>query len=202
MLAVGTLEPRKNLPRIAEAARRAGVELRVVGDPGWGGVELPRDGVRWLGFVPDAELARLLPRRALPRLPVALRGLRDPDPRGDGERHAGRHDRRGGAFEEVAGDAAVLVDPLDPAAIAAGIEEAAARAGELRALGLERAQRFTLGGRRRGDRRGLPRGGGVRLVVLDADVLGRRRTGDETYVANCCARCPGPRRRPGCASPR
>ena len=31
MLAVGTLEPRKNLPRLAEATRRLGVELRVVG---------------------------------------------------------------------------------------------------------------------------------------------------------------------------
>ena len=47
---------------------------------------------------------------------------------------------RGGATEEVAGGAAVLVDPLDPAAIAAGIEEAASRPDELRALGLERAE--------------------------------------------------------------
>ena len=67
VLAVGTLEPRKNLPRIAEAARRAGVELRVVGDRGWGGVELPRDGVRWLGFVPDDGARAPLPRGALPR---------------------------------------------------------------------------------------------------------------------------------------
>ena len=26
------------------------------------------------------------------------------------------------------------------------------------------------------------------LVVVDADVLGRRRTGDETYVTTSCAR--------------
>jgi glycosyltransferase involved in cell wall biosynthesis len=50
---------------------------------------------------------------------------------------------RGGATEEVAGDAAVLVEPLDVDAIAAGIEEARSRTGELRARGVERAARFT-----------------------------------------------------------
>ena len=50
---------------------------------------------------------------------------------------------RGGATEEVAGGAAVLVDPLDAAAIADGIAEAEARRDELRWLGLERARGFT-----------------------------------------------------------
>jgi alpha-1,3-rhamnosyl/mannosyltransferase len=55
VLAVGTLEPRKNLERIARAVEG---ELRVVGGRGWGGVEPPRD-VTWLGEVPDGELAAL-----------------------------------------------------------------------------------------------------------------------------------------------
>ena len=59
VLAVGTLEPRKNLVRVVEAARRADVELRVVGARGWGGVEVGGNGVRWLGEVPDDELAEL-----------------------------------------------------------------------------------------------------------------------------------------------
>ena len=50
---------------------------------------------------------------------------------------------RGGATEEVAGGAAVLVDPLDVGAIAAGIEEAASRREELRGLGLERAAAYS-----------------------------------------------------------
>jgi glycosyltransferase involved in cell wall biosynthesis len=50
---------------------------------------------------------------------------------------------RGGATEEVAGGAAVLVDPLDPASIAEGIEDADRRRDELRALGLTRAAEFT-----------------------------------------------------------
>jgi glycosyltransferase involved in cell wall biosynthesis len=55
VLAVGTLEPRKNLARIAQAVDG---ELRVVGARGWRGVE-PPDNVTWLGDVGDAELARL-----------------------------------------------------------------------------------------------------------------------------------------------
>jgi glycosyltransferase involved in cell wall biosynthesis len=49
----------------------------------------------------------------------------------------------GGATEEVAGGAAVLVDPLDIDAIAAGIEDAAARRDDLRARGLERARTYS-----------------------------------------------------------
>ncbi len=55
VLAVGTLEPRKNLARIAEAVDG---ELRVVGASGWGGVQPPA-GVTWLGDVTDEELASL-----------------------------------------------------------------------------------------------------------------------------------------------
>ena len=55
VLAVGTLEPRKNLERIAQAVDG---ELRVVGARGWGGVEPPAN-VTWLGDVGDEELAAL-----------------------------------------------------------------------------------------------------------------------------------------------
>ena len=48
-----------------------------------------------------------------------------------------------GSLPEVVGDAAVLFDPRDPAAIAAGIDEALDRAGELASLGIERAALFT-----------------------------------------------------------
>src|SRR5438094_1561532 len=63
VLAVSTLEPRKNLGRLVEGFRRAnlnGCELRVVGARGWGDVEpIPSADVRWLGEVSDDELARL-----------------------------------------------------------------------------------------------------------------------------------------------
>ena len=47
------------------------------------------------------------------------------------------------AITEVCDDAAVLFDPEDPAAIAAGVSEALARADELRRLGLDRSAAFT-----------------------------------------------------------
>jgi glycosyltransferase involved in cell wall biosynthesis len=49
---------------------------------------------------------------------------------------------RNDALEEVSGGAAVLVDPLDPDAIAAGLHEAIDRREELRPLGLARARVF------------------------------------------------------------
>ena len=50
---------------------------------------------------------------------------------------------RAGSLPEVCGDAAVLFDPLDPEAIAAGVEEALDRADELSERGLRRAAAFT-----------------------------------------------------------
>ena len=48
-----------------------------------------------------------------------------------------------GSLPEVCGDAAVLFDPLDPGAIAAGIDEALTRSAELSERGLRRAATFT-----------------------------------------------------------
>jgi glycosyltransferase involved in cell wall biosynthesis len=138
VLAVGTLEPRKNLTRVATAAARVGAELRVVGGRGWGGVETPG----WAGEVSDEELAALYRGARALVFPSLYEGFGIPvlEAMACG---APVVTSRGGATEEVAGGAAVLVDPLDGAAIAAGIEEAAARRDELRALGLERAKAFT-----------------------------------------------------------
>jgi glycosyltransferase involved in cell wall biosynthesis len=138
VLAVGTLEPRKNLARAVDAARRAGVELRVVGARGWGGVET--DG--WLGEVADTELAALYRGARAVVYPSLYEGFGLPvlEAMACGTPVV---TSRGGATEEVADGAAVLVEPLDEAAIAAGIQEALARADELRARGLERAAGFT-----------------------------------------------------------
>jgi glycosyltransferase involved in cell wall biosynthesis len=142
VLAVGTLEPRKNLERLAAAARSAEVELRVVGARGWGDVRVEGNGVRWLGEVPDAELARLYRGALCLAYPSLYEGFGIPvlEAMACGTPVV---TSAGGATEEVAGGAAVLVDPLDPAAIAGGIEQAVGRRDELRRRGLERAGRFT-----------------------------------------------------------
>ena len=140
VLAVGTIEPRKNLARAAEAARRAGVELRVAGARGWG--DVATNGVRWLGEVSDDELARLLRGARALVYPSLYEGFGIPilEAMAVGTPVV---TSAGGATEEVAGGAAVLVDPLDPGSIAAGIEEADRRREELRPRGLERAAAFT-----------------------------------------------------------
>ena len=138
VLAVGTLEPRKNLAGVVEGARLAGVDLRVVGAAGWGGVDVPG----WVGRVPDDELARLY-RGArcvvyasfyegfgLPVLEAMASGVPVVT-------------SGGGATEEIAGGAAVLVDPREPEAIAASIPEATRRRDELIPLGLEQVRGFS-----------------------------------------------------------
>ena len=122
-LAVGTLEPRKNLQRTIEAARRAGVELRVVGERGWGQVDA---GVAWRGRVDDEELALLYRGARCLVYPSHYEGFGIPvaEALACGTPVV---TSRGTAMEEVAGDAAVLVDPLDVDSIAAGIVEASGR---------------------------------------------------------------------------
>jgi glycosyltransferase involved in cell wall biosynthesis len=138
VLAVGTLEPRKNLAAAVEGARLAGVELRVAGAAGWGGVAV--DG--WLGEPSDEQLAALMRGARCLVYPSLYEGFGLPvlEAMACGTPVV---TSRGGATEEVAGGAAVLVDPGDPAAIAAGIEEAARRRDELVAAGAVRAAPFT-----------------------------------------------------------
>ena len=114
------------------------MELRIAGAPGWGKVEA--EG--WLGRVPDDELAALYRGAACVVYPSLYEGFGLPiaEAMACG---APVVTSRGGATEETAGGAAVLVDPVDVASIARGIEEAMARRDELRRLGLARALAFS-----------------------------------------------------------
>ncbi len=138
VLAVATLEPRKNLARTVDAARQVGVELRVVGARGWGGVEV--EG--WVGEVPDAELAALIRGARCVVYPSLYEGFGLPvlEAMACGTPVV---TSLGTAMEEVAGGAAVLVDPLDTLAIAEGIADAIARRDELVHAGLARSSEFT-----------------------------------------------------------
>ena len=142
VLAVATREPRKNLERLVDACARIGAELRIAGAKGWGKVAVDAAHVRLLGYVPDDELARLYRGARCFAYPSLYEGFGIPivEAMASGTPVV---TSRGGATEEVAGGAAVLVDPLDAESIAAGLEEAAARRDELVPLGLDRAAAFT-----------------------------------------------------------
>jgi glycosyltransferase involved in cell wall biosynthesis len=144
VLAVSTLEPRKNLARLVEGFRRAdlnGCELRVVGARGWGGVEVPEgDGVRWLGEVSDAELARLY-RGARCAAYVSLYegfGLPVLEAMACGTAVVASDLPPVGEFAR----GVVSVDPHDADAIAAGLADAIARRDELGREGREGARAY------------------------------------------------------------
>ena len=137
VLAVGTLEPRKNIDRLVEGFRRAnlnGCELRLVGASGWGKVKPQQDGsVRWLGEVSDRELARLY-RGAQCAAYVSLYegfGLPVLEAMACGTAVVGSDLPPVREF----GRGVVRVDPHDPDAIAAGLKEAIERRDELGAQG-------------------------------------------------------------------
>jgi glycosyltransferase involved in cell wall biosynthesis len=118
-LAVGTLEPRKNLARIARAVDG---ELRVVGVRGWGGVD-PPPNVKWLGDVDDEELAALY-RGARCLVYASLYegfGIPVAEALACG---CPIVTSRGSAMEEIAGDEASYVDPTSVESIREGIAHA------------------------------------------------------------------------------
>ena len=125
VLAVGTLEPRKNLARIAEACE--GLELRIVGAPGWGGVEPPADAT-FLGEVDDEELARLYRGARCLVYPSLYEGFGIPV----AEALACGCPVVTSAGSPMAelGDV-VEVDPLDVGSIRAGVERAERRAAQV-----------------------------------------------------------------------
>ncbi len=121
VLAVGTLEPRKNLGRIAAAVEG---ELRVAGASGWGKLEPPANLTR-LGEVDDEELARLY-RGARCLVYASLYegyGIPVAEALACG---CPVVTSRGSAMAEFAGEDATYVDPTDVASIRAGIAQAVA----------------------------------------------------------------------------
>lgn len=145
VLAVGTLEPRKNLRRLIEAMKAIDLPLVVAGADGWGGIaqELADStDVRFLGHVDPADLPAIYAAAELLAYPSEDEGFGLPVLEA---MSAGTPvvTSRGTATEDVAGGAAVLVDPYDIASITAGIETALAGRDRLIELGKHRAAEHT-----------------------------------------------------------
>jgi glycosyltransferase involved in cell wall biosynthesis len=127
LLAVGTLEPRKNFARLIRAHARSGVDLDllVAGREGWlfdDVLDAARTARRTqlLGHVPEPELRRLLAGASALLYPSLLEGFGLPVLEAMA---AGKpvltSDRE--PLKGLVGDAAVLIDPTDEEAIAHGI---------------------------------------------------------------------------------
>lgn len=147
---VGTLQPRKNIARLLEAMQllpehiKKSHNLVIVGRDGWGNDDLvtairkaEREGwCKWIGWLPDHELRALLQSAALFVFPSLSEGFGLPVL----EAFASKVPVVASnitSIPEVCGDAATLVDPLDPSDIALAMSKIV----ENNALGEEMIQK-------------------------------------------------------------
>jgi glycosyltransferase involved in cell wall biosynthesis len=159
VLAVGNLHPRKNLARLTLAvdrARRSGagdLQLVIVGKRLWKAAELDAairkvDAQAWThlpGYVTDDELRRLYGRATVVAYPSLYEGFGLPvlEAMACGAPVVASNTT---SIPEVAGDAALLVEPLDVDAIAMAIASVATdeeRRSAMRTASLARAATFT-----------------------------------------------------------
>ena len=147
-ISVGTLQPRKNLKRVIEAfsvvrSKESGViNLVVVGKYGWGENLSKVDSVNFLGLVGDEDLPGLYAGSSGLIYPSLYEGFGLPVleamtvgcPVLTSDR---------GSLEEVAGKAAVLVDPENIESIVWGIESLRKYREKLIAKGLKRSENFS-----------------------------------------------------------
>jgi glycosyltransferase involved in cell wall biosynthesis len=190
VLAVGTLEPRKNLPRLVAAYRalpedvKARNPLVVAGRVGWeagetlAALEALGDRCRLLGRVSDARLAALYERCTVFCYPSLAEGFGLPVLEAMQAGAAVITSARS-SLPEVGGEAVEYVDPTDVMSIRAALErllgDAALRAG-LSRLARERAARFSWAAHAELTLRTLERA----ALAAPVDAPGERDVGDRS----------------------
>lgn len=154
LLAVGSLQPRKNIQRLVAAVRSLAsqrpVLLSLIGPEGYQAQEIRKSigqevAVQFLGYVSEQRLIDAYQSADVFVYPSVYEGFGLPviEAMACGTPVVAS---TGGSLPEVAGGAAVLVDPLDERAIAEGIQSVAddlALRTRLIRDGLDRARHFT-----------------------------------------------------------
>jgi glycosyltransferase involved in cell wall biosynthesis len=151
LLSVGTIEPRKNIPRLLKAFEHVvesdpTLRLVLVGADGWHSAPIKRqisashlsDRITLTGHIEEAQLRHLMHSCAALAYVSIYEGYGIPiiEAMAVGAPVVAS---RTTAMPEAAGGAAVLVDPLDPSDIARGLHEAIQHRDELGAAGRVRA---------------------------------------------------------------
>jgi len=149
VLSVGAVQKRKNTRRLIEAFQAMGGDwqLWIAGSAGFAAEEMLKDvppNVRVLGYVSDRELETLYRRAAVLAFPSLDEGFGIPVLEAMAHGVAVLTSNRS-ALPEVAGDAALIVDPFETEAIAEGLKqlESIEARSEFVAKGLERAREFS-----------------------------------------------------------
>lgn len=159
VVCVGTLQPRKNIDRLIKAYQALPkpllkeFDLLIVGRAGWGSDNLllklkdsiAHGYVHWLEYLPNTELEILVKGASCLALPSLAEGFGLPVIEGFA---AGVPviTSNTSSLPEIAGDAAVLVNPYDVEAISDGLRcllEDSELAGRLREKGLDRAKCYS-----------------------------------------------------------
>lgn len=156
VLFVGTIEPRKNVDRLLDAwemlpaSARAAFDLLLAGGAGWRcedtvqRLRAARDGVHWLGYYPEAMLPELIRGATLLVYPSLYEGFGLPVAQAMA---CGTPcvTSNVSALPEIAGDAAVLVDPKSTEEIRGAILrllDGPSERARLAAAGRARAERL------------------------------------------------------------
>jgi glycosyltransferase involved in cell wall biosynthesis len=152
VLALGTVEPRKNLTTLVRAFDRLAADdpdlgLVLAGPPGWDSARVQatidttdaRERVVQTGFVADADRADLLAGALVFAYPSVYEGFGFP-PLEAMQRGVPVVAGNAGALPEVLGDAARLVEPHDVEALAAALAELADPVATARAALVERGR--------------------------------------------------------------
>ena len=175
VLHLGTIKPRKNLPRLVHAFAQAdlppGTQLALGGMTTFGGAALETairqtglgDRVKRLAYVPDEDLPALYSGAAAVAIVSLYEGFGMPalEALACGAPLVASNR---GSLPEIVGDAATIVDPLDVASIAAGLSQLLnddTWSSQLRAAGPPRAAAFTWGAAARVTRAALEQAAGT-----------------------------------------